>query len=204
MKKKIRDSGLLTGEDPDRLQQLKDCLKMYRLSNPRPPTQLVGQEHLQVRLGKSKVVSNGLFKKSTFRVAVATSPMDWGVLRTYDDFKWLHAALEARFPASFLVELPRIELAEAKKDADEYYLGAYLNSLVCSRDFLHSPELEEFLRLNEKEFSKAKEVAARCNEENRQSLLQAAQRHTGLQPGQARLEVRNSQRTGRAGHEPRD
>jgi len=113
--------------------------------------------------------------------------MNWTVTRTYDDFKWLHSALEARFPANFLVELPTIELTEAKKESDEYYLNAYLNSLVCSTSFLYSPELEAFLQLNEKEFSKAKEVVATPNQENRQSLLQATQRHPGLQPGQASL-----------------
>lgn len=155
-------------------------------------------------MSKSKVISNGIFKRSTFKVAVSTHPMNWSVVRTYEDFKWLHSALEARFPANFLVELPRIELTEARKDSDEYCLGAYLNSLVCCCDFLYSPELEEFLKLNEKEFSKAKEVVTFSNEENHQSLLQPPQRHTRLQPRQACLQVPDTKRSSRAGHEPRN
>jgi hypothetical protein len=132
---------------------------------------LVEQVDLQINLSKSKIQSNGIFKRSTFKVTVSTYPMNWVVTRTYEDFKWLHSSLEARFPANFLVELPQIELVEAKKESDEQYLNTFLNALICSSDFLYSPELEEFLQLSDKEFAKAKEVATKLKQENHQTLL---------------------------------
>lgn len=103
-------------------------------------------------------MNNGLFKKDTIKMGVATTPKSWKVIRTYDDFKWLHACLHARFPGNYIVELPKIAVTESTKELDEFLLCSYLNQVLKSKDLLYSPELVEFLKLNEKDFVKAKGV----------------------------------------------
>lgn len=145
-------------EDPDTLQVSKQCVKMYFPPNERNSTELFDLSDLKVKILKSKLVSNGFFKKDTFRVGIATGCKGWKVVRTYEDFKWLHACLHARFAGNYIVELPRISVAETSKDSDEFFLCSYLNQILKSKELLYSPELVEFLKLNEKDFMKAKGV----------------------------------------------
>lgn len=107
---------------------------------------------------KAKVIRNGFFRNNTFKVGISLKPLGWKVSRTYDDFKWLHNCLRNRFPANYIVELPEIEASEESKEADVYLLHSYLTHIVSSPDLLYSPELVDFLKLNEKDFPKAKGV----------------------------------------------
>ena len=111
-------------------------------------------------MGKPKIVKNGLFRSNTFCVALRLSPLGWKTTRTFDDFRWLHAALKSRFPAHFVAELPEIGGTEETKDADLYLLAAYLNHAANSTDLRYSPELVDFLRLSETDLAQTKKVRA--------------------------------------------
>lgn len=107
--------------------------------------------------------------------------LGWKVTRTYDDFSWLQTCLKSRFLANYIVEVPEIGATEETKGSDLALLSYYINHVVNSPDLLYSPELVEFLKLDEKEFSKAKGVII-LDQEAIESALQEAQRHFGFQP----------------------
>lgn len=114
-------------------------------------------------------------------MGVRTDPMDWKTSRTYDDFKWLHSCLKNRFPANYIPELPEIVSTEDSKVNDKYLLSAYINHVVSCPDLIYSPELSAFLKFNEKDFSKAKDVDTRITTDTDPSLLQEAQGYPRLQ-----------------------
>lgn len=107
-----------------------------------------------------KIIQNGFFRKNTFRVGVRTDPMDWKANRTFEDFKWLHSCLKNRFPANYIPELPEIEASELSANHDKYLLSTYINHIVSCPDLVYSPELSAFLKLNEKDFPKARGVSS--------------------------------------------
>jgi hypothetical protein len=115
---------------------------------------------LTITLYDVKIVKNGFFKANTFKVTIRLKAMNWKVARTYEDFKWLHNCLRSRFPANYIVELPAIEASEDTRESDAFLLSSYLNHILNSPDLLFSPELVEFLKLSEKDFTKAKGVPA--------------------------------------------
>ena len=113
---------------------------------------------ISVTLNKSKIITNGFFKKNTFKVGVYSYPMGWKVVRTLEDFKWLHTSLRNRFPGNYIVELPDVEATEDSRLNDQYMLNCYINHIVNSPSLLYSPELVEFLKLSENDFPKARAV----------------------------------------------
>ena len=107
---------------------------------------------------KAKVIPIGLFRNNTFKVRISLNPLGWKVSRTFEDFRWLHNCLNCRLPANYIVELPEIKANEESKEADVFLLHSYLTHIVNSPDLLYAPELVDFLKLNEKDLPKAKEV----------------------------------------------
>lgn len=111
-------------------------------------------------MNKPKIIPNGFFRKNTLKVRVYTEPLGWKVVRTFDDFKWLHSCLKTRFPGSYIPELREADASETCVDEDLYFLETYINHIAKSSDLLYSPELVNFLKLNEKDFPKARGVTS--------------------------------------------
>ena len=118
----------------------------------------MGQENLKCKVFKSTITKNGIFKKNSLKVVISTSPMKWEVVRTYEDFKWLHKCIESRFSANYITALPKISAVEISKEADEMFLTEYLNHHLINQNLLFSPELVGFLHLSESEFNRIKQV----------------------------------------------
>lgn len=140
------------------LCSLANHAKNCSFFSTRPETPLAGNSSLSITLNKPKVITNGIFRKNTLKMRVFTEPLGWKVVRTFDDFKWLHGCLKNRFPGNYIPELPEAEASESSKDEDLFYLETYLNHVIKSQDLLYSPELSSFLKLNEKDFPRARGV----------------------------------------------
>lgn len=85
--------------------------------------------------------------------------MGWKVVRTFEDFRWLHESLKNRFPANYIPEIPEVQAVESARELDKFYLATYINQVVASADLVYSPELVSFLKLADKDFSVSKKVS---------------------------------------------
>jgi PX domain len=151
------------------VQQDVDGLLIFRFA-----TQLSGLNDLRVIVAKGQIVPGGLFKKSVLKVKISTTPSNWKVERSLDDFKWLHNALKSRFPMNYIMEFPTISPSEDQLSSDEFYLTGYLMHILQSPEFLYSQELEDFLKLDGAKFSQIVSVAQEPNSETCDASLQEA------------------------------
>lgn len=178
-------------------QNVSDRLKV------RFPTQLCGLSDLRVLVCKGQVISGGLFRKSILKVKITTTPTNWKVERSLDDFKWLHNALKSRFPMNYIMEFPTITPSEDQLVSDEYYLTGYMMHVLQSPELLYSQELEDFLKLEGPKFAQLAAVSVCITVETSDPSLQEAERFAGLQPEHSDLSLLHAFWSCRDGSQPR-
>lgn len=115
-------------------------------------------------VSKGQVTSGGLFRKSVLKVKITTTPTNWKVERSLEDFKWLHNALKSRFPMNYIMEFPTITPSEDQLVSDEYYLTGYMMHIAQSPELLFSQELEDFLKLEGPKFAQLAAVSLFVNQ----------------------------------------
>lgn len=104
-------------------------------------------------------------------MAIETPSVNWKAIRSYEDFKWLHAALKSQFPAHFLPQFPKQEPDATTTETFSVFLYDYLKYVVSVKEFIHSKHLVSFLSAEEAEFNSIKMVVS-VNLETYSPILQ--------------------------------
>lgn len=181
----------------------RDATRCKSGSQLRFPTQICGMNDLRVLVSKGQIISGGLFRKSILKVKIATTPTNWKVERSLDDFKWLHSALKSRFPMNYIMEFPTISPSEDQLSSDEFYLTGYLTHIIQSPELLYSQELEDFLKLEGAKFAQIASVTLCLTPETCDPSVQEAEGFVGLQPKHSDLSFLHAFWNGGDGSQPR-
>lgn len=141
-----KDNSVLSYNDPDAMKDIKNCIKL-------PSTELVSKTNLEVKVSKGKIINNGLFRKNGIRVVIQVMPVGWKVSRSDEDFDWLHQCIRSKFLGNYIPELPHLQITEDATEEDSFLVEEYLRQVLSISDLKYSTELQDFLKLGEKEFS---------------------------------------------------
>lgn len=119
----------------------------------RSPTTFSTDRHT-VQISKIDVIDGGLFYGKSLAFQLYPYPLKQTVIRTDDNFRWLHEAIGSEFPQT---PIPPLVKCFAKNYDDEtlkmykYYHERFLNELLIHPELRYSLYLETFLKSRSKE-----------------------------------------------------
>lgn len=129
------------------------------------------KEFIKVIISEPKLEkSGGFFSKAIYSYKIFTSHLDKEVRRTYNDFEWFREQIFNRYPLRVVPPIIKennfnqMDIVE-KTDTEEKienkkvkYLSMFMNKLLQKKLFRTSPILLEFLRLEDKDFKKYRDI----------------------------------------------
>jgi hypothetical protein len=129
------------------------------------------KEFIKVTISEPKLEkSGGFFSKAIYSYKIFTTHLDKEVRRTYNDFEWFREQIFNRYslrvvpPIIKETNFNQMDIVE-KTDTEEKienkkvkYLNMFMNKLLQKKLFRTSPILLEFLRLEDKDFKKYRDI----------------------------------------------
>ena len=131
-------------------------------------------ELIKVTISEPKLEkSGGFFSKAIYSYKIFTTHLNKDVRRTYNDFEWFREQMFNRYPLRLIPPIIKennfnqIDIVE-KTDTEEIienkkiqYLNMFMNKLLQKKLFRTSPILLEFLKLEDKDFKKYKDILSK-------------------------------------------